>query len=92
MELEKISAAEKRRREFPWTEFLVRYLNVERDGEMYKLSLQDDAKNRVTALLSGANLWALVNALSACIEQGNAERAQVQAQGDALPFTRAYRR
>ena len=78
MELETISEAQARRREFPWQEFLVRQLNVEREGELYKLSLQDDAKNRVVALLSGANLWALVNSLTAAVGQENAEIAQAR--------------
>lgn len=86
--METLRAAAERRREFPGEAFLVRYLDVEREGELYKLSLQDDAKHRVTALLSGANLWALVNSLSAVVQESRAERDA----GQALPFTRAYRR
>lgn len=72
------------------TPFLVRSVAIEQEGGLYKLALQDDAKNRVTALLSGANVWALVQGLSELIEAENAARRQCDEEGRR--FARAYHR
>lgn len=72
------------------TPFLVRLVDVEQEGGLFKLSLQDEDKNRVTALLSGANVWALVQGLTALIERDNATRHQQDEEGRR--FARAYHR